>query len=303
MNTSLLALLKQIAAEQGEAIFADPERLKPLIREGAKNVPSADKIAFGRCIELGAYQALKNGRTAAERDQIKSGLSRQIQGKTGLDPVSCDGALDLLEAVIFTAPSIGGQHPPQTAPSTKKHFKRNMVIAAAAVVIVLFAILAFPRSDNRGGSSIATSPIKKRVEEAGGRVDGQLRFSIQWNETAYNPNDFDAHCIEPDGNEIYFMNRVNLHSGGNLDVDIINPENGEPAVENITWPSAQRMLEGDYIFFVRCFSYRGGRGGFSAEIEFNGKIYPFVHNRELREDEQVQVAIVNYSARKGFKLK
>jgi hypothetical protein len=152
-------------------------------------------------------------------------------------------------------------------------------------------------------SGNVTDSMKERVKAAGGKVDGVLRFSIQWNDGSdYNPNDFDAHSIEPDRNEIYFAKKVGHSSGGNLDVDIINPERGKAAVENITWPATQRMKEGDYTFFVHCFSQKGGRSGFSAEIEFDGQIYSFTHDKELRLNEKVSVATVNYSKEEGFKI-
>ena len=144
--------------------------------------------------------------------------------------------------------------------------------------------------------------MKERVKAAGGKVDGVLRFSIQWNDEDYNANDFDAHCREPDNNEIYFANKKSYVSGGNLDVDIVNPDKGTPAVENITWPSTGRMGEGNYEFFVHCYNNWGGRDGFSAEIEFDGQVYSFNHDKELRQDEKVPVAVVNYSKKDGFKV-
>jgi hypothetical protein len=147
-----------------------------------------------------------------------------------------------------------------------------------------------------------TDSMKELVKAAGGKVDGVLRFSIQWSDEDYNPNDFDAHCREPGGEEIYYAKKRGHASGGHLDVDIICPDKGIPAVENITWPSTSRMREGNYEFFVHCYSHNGGRNGFSAEIEFDGQLFSITHDKELRQDEKVPVAIVNYSKKDGFKI-
>ena len=140
--------------------------------------------------------------------------------------------------------------------------------------------------------NMTDSAIRENVKNAGGAVDGVLRFSIQWNDEDYNPNDFDAHCIEPGGNEIYFANKINCQTGGNLDVDIISPIHGTPAVENITWPALRRMWDGSYRFFVRNFSHNGGRSGFKAEIEFNGEVHSYEYPHELRHKQDVDVAVV-----------
>ena len=137
-----------------------------------------------------------------------------------------------------------------------------------------------------------TDSMKDRVKSAGGKVDGVLRFSIQWNENNDTLDDLDAHCLEPRGNWIYFNNMKNRFTGGNLDVDVINPEG--VAVENITWPTKSKMEKGKYLFQVHNYTSRGGKSGFSAEIEFDGKLYSFNYPKPLRHHEKVKVAEVSF---------
>lgn len=150
--------------------------------------------------------------------------------------------------------------------------------------------------------NITDSDIRENVKSAGGKVDGVLRFSIQWNDEEFNPNDFDAHCKSPNAH-IYFGDKLDRRTGGNLDVDIISPQRGKAAVENITWPDKSRMIPGTYKFFVHCFTKRGGRDGFKAEIEFDGQTYSFEYPHGLKQNEKVMVAEVTLSESGVFSIK
>ena len=151
--------------------------------------------------------------------------------------------------------------------------------------------------------NITDSDIRENVKMAGGKVDGILRFSIQWNDEDFCPNDYDAHCRLPDGREIYFHERLDRVTLGELDIDIIHPQRGTPAVENIVWPSMTNMKPGTYLMYVHCYTNSGGRSGFKAEVEFDGTIHSFEYKKELRRDEIVKVAEVTYNPATGFTIK
>ena len=152
--------------------------------------------------------------------------------------------------------------------------------------------------------NITDSDIRERVKNAGGNVNGVLRFSIQWNDTnEYSQNDLDAHAITPSGTHIYFVAKRDYCTGGFLDVDIIDPVKGKPAVENIAWENKNNMTPGEYTFFVHQYTYRGGKDGFRAEIEFDGKIYQYDYKNELRQGQKVPVATVTLNADGTFSIK
>jgi hypothetical protein len=150
--------------------------------------------------------------------------------------------------------------------------------------------------------------MKERVKALGGRVDGVLRFTLQWNEDGQDHNDLDAHCRMPNGTSIYYGNkRPGNAAGGTLDVDIMHPNN-DPAIENIAWPRIEAMPNGDYRMLVHCFRNRGGAGGFRAEVEFDGTVHPFAYDMPMRQDQVVEVATVRrmdgkFSLRPGVEVK
>lgn len=150
--------------------------------------------------------------------------------------------------------------------------------------------------------NITDSDIRKNVKDAGGKVDGVLRFSIQWNDGQDDNSDLDAHCKEPSGNEIYFADKHG-RTGGNLDIDIREPMSqrpGVPSVENIVWSNYNRMIPGTYKFFVNQYAARGSKG-FSAEIAFGGETYSFSYPHPVVGN--VNVAEITMNKNNEFTIK
>ena len=88
-----------------------------------------------------------------------------------------------------------------------------------------------------------------------------------------------------------------------MDIDIINPKRDIPAVENIIFPNRRTMRRGEYLFFTHCYTNRGGRQGFRAEIEFDGQIYSYDYNTPMKQGEIVKVASVILYENGEFKIK
>lgn len=153
----------------------------------------------------------------------------------------------------------------------------------------------------------ATDSFKELVKAFGGNIDAVLRFSIKWNEDGKDNVDLDAHAITPKGTEIQYSHKRDDITGGQLDVDIIEPSRDVPgddktAVENIFWSDLRRMTPGEYKFFVHQYS-GSARNGFRAEIEFNGETYSFDYPKTMRSGEKVPVATVTLDERGNFSIK
>lgn len=154
--------------------------------------------------------------------------------------------------------------------------------------------------------NITDSDIKENVKAAGGSVTDIVRFSIQWNDGNGKDNsDLDAHCLEPQGGDhIYFSHKISRYTGGELDIDITDPiyqckSNGGVAVENITYPSKERMKPGTYKFYVNQYSFRNSQG-FKAEVEVNGEIHSYEYNTPVRGNVDVAEVILDQSG--NFKV-
>jgi hypothetical protein len=137
------------------------------------------------------------------------------------------------------------------------------------------------------GNLAGKSQIKENVKSVGGRIEGILRCSLQWNDQDTPARiDFDLHCITP-FTEIYYSNKRCARSGGWLDVDMINPI--KIGIENITWQKT--LPDGSYKFFVRNYSGHTNQKGFKTEIEFDGNTFNYHYPKSFTGN--MDVATIN----------
>lgn len=101
MNTNLVNIIKRIVYEKGENILSEPKMLNPLFKDYAKNESKEEREAFGRCIEIGAYNELKTATSENERKRRKATIANQLYSKTGKEKKLFLDSLDILEAVVF----------------------------------------------------------------------------------------------------------------------------------------------------------------------------------------------------------
>jgi hypothetical protein len=136
------------------------------------------------------------------------------------------------------------------------------------------------------GNLAGKSQIKDNVKSVGGNIDALLRCSLQWNDKdTKGIVDFDLHCKESKGEEIYYSHKQSRKTNGWLDVDMINPT--EIGIENVAWQNKLHDME--YLFFVR--NYNGGsNSGFKVEIEFNGESFNYHYQNPSYND--VNIATV-----------
>lgn len=120
--------------------------------------------------------------------------------------------------------------------------------------------------------------IVKRVKEAGGVVDGDVRFSLSWD----NSDDLDLSFENNYYQKIYFGDKRTL--GGRLDVDANFSEIVESPVENIYWSDINHLKDGEYRVSVNNYMLRSERNqGFKLQMEVLGEITTYSYpDNDLR---------------------
>lgn len=110
-----------------------------------------------------------------------------------------------------------------------------------------------------GGEEAGTLPTIIDEPQLG---TGDVQVTLRWDNAA----DLDLHVIDPDGAEVYFSNPV-VASGGQLDVDANGTCSGDPAVENVYWPTGGAP-DGTYSVSVVYFGSCGVSSSSNYEVLF-----------------------------------
>lgn len=91
---------------------------------------------------------------------------------------------------------------------------------------------------------IFSPEVQERLDREGAKT-GDIQIALKWD----NYNDLDLHCIDPNGDEIYYSNK-RVSSGGELDVDMnAGGQKSLTPVENIYWASGAAPT-GHYRLYV-----------------------------------------------------
>jgi hypothetical protein len=125
-------------------------------------------------------------------------------------------------------------------------------------IICILQGTGLPVGGNIGNLIQLSEALKKvqsgQYENCKGRVQpetpssGDVQFLLKWN----NYNDLDLSCLDPQGQLIWYKNRL-VPSGGLLEIDMnVTPFQSKEPIENIFWPTGSAP-KGKYQVYIHCF--------------------------------------------------
>lgn len=329
-NTVIGTLLVDLSEGKGleDAVKAFEAKVAPMNykRTTALVTPSMVKAAAKQIEALGLEDALDRRYAVIEDVTINNVLfvDRGSKGK-----LRASGAMGVLEGMgsVTRSPNAGAlkvfmdEFLKEILPSAesievlmKNDLQNNLVSLTAPMHLdPQDPSKLFKWSNDFGWSyngNIADSYMRQQVQARGGSVSGVLRFTHSWNhEGRRNASLMDLHVFMP-GNGVSEANQTNDSYGGNQrvgwnarkhpssggvqDVDYTaEAPAGYVPVENITFPSMDRLPDGRYICKIHNWQLRmPNNAGFKAEIEFGGVIYEYDYPKALGNKEWVTVAVI-----------
>jgi hypothetical protein len=222
-------------------------------------------------------------------DELSAGAAVDVKKLGKVEEVSI---ADFITKILPTAQSV-------EALFENRH-AGNMVSLVAPVDPTAKPLFKWPNGFSWSYVGDLADSIKERVKQAGGNVTGDFRASLAW----FNGDDLDLHLKEPNGFEIFFRNKMDPRTQGNLDVDMNagGPHSRTP-VENITVARRARMVEGEYTLFVNQWCQRESKDiGFDIEMEFDGTVYGFAWPNAVATGKNVAVCKFKYTHKEGLTI-
>lgn len=161
------------------------------------------------------------------------------------------------------------------------------------------------------GNLAGKSNMTQAVISKGGRIDGVFRCTHSWNELEPNNSLMDGHVFMPgnsgpsskvcenygSGARVGWNCRNHNTSGGVQDVDYVTAAPpGYVPVENITFPSLDKLKDGKYTYRIHNWSKRTSWGRGKAEIAFGGELYEYIYPATSHK-EWVDIATVTLNKR------
>lgn len=283
-------------------------------RSVSLHTPKQKEAAFKRVVELGLEDSLHRrpatidditinnvrfaDRTAKKSmgvfDMLDSAPKAKVPELDKIEEVSIE---TFMNSIVPKAESI--------SVLVENSHVRNMMTLVAPVYKDSKNLFKWNNNFSWAYNGDITDSMTQRVIEAGGRVDGVLRFTHEWNHTGKNQSLMDLHVFLPghgthnDGKHdnygntrrVGWNNRRDHITGGIQDVDhTVAPGNSVP-VENITFPDMDKLPEGKYTFKIHNWKKRTPcTTGFKAQIALNGEVYNYELERGMENKEWVTVA-------------
>lgn len=272
-------------------------------RSSSKVSPTQIKLAKKKVEELGCERSLFR-RHATERDiNINDLLYYNADGAVG--SLGSDNVFDSLLDTKHVKSDTDVQNKKMekmgidqflknVVPSAKKievlfdgKLTNNLMSLTAPVYNDAPNILKWSNPFGWAYNGGVTDSLKERVKKAGGKVDGEIRASISWD----NATDFDLHFYGM-GEHVYYGNRQSRASGIALDVDANcgGGRNMEHPCENIAVDKIGKLRSGEYTFVVKNYRWMEEcPDGIDIEIEVLGELRSYHIPNGVRRGESVDI--------------
>ncbi len=251
-----------------------------MIKEEGLQESLSRRYAVGTDIDINNFLFVDKQALNIEEDELNSLFdgSMKKNPKT-FDKIEEIGIEDFINKVV---PKISSM-----SVYLKSKHKSNLFSLVAAEHPSSPNLFSWDNSFSWSYNGEVTDAIKERVKKAGGGIEGELRFSLSWE----NDDDLDIHVVCPEGH-IYYADKK-----GRLDVDANAGSIVPNPVENVIWKNTPPI--GEYIISVKNYNQRMTKDyGFTLQTEFDNQITNYHHSKVLGNGRTLPAFTVGFDGSK-----